>query len=454
MGADPRESWRSRMRTVRVRTTLFATAVVAAALLIGSFTLVAVMKSTLTNEVRAVARLRAFEVASAIESSNGSRLPEFKDEDELIQVVDPSGKVVVSSPGLSGGVNLPSLEPGGSRNISVPSDDDDFVAVAEAAGTPDGRFKVLVALSLEEVADTVLVVRRLLTIGLPVLLLVVAFITWKVVGRSLAPVEAMRREVDRISSSELQRRVPEAPGSDEISRLAATMNRMLGRLEASQARQRRFVSDASHELRSPVASIRQNAEVALAHPEVTDARSLAETVLAENMRVQRLVEDLLLLANADERKVPRADKDVDLDDLVFEEASLVRDSGKVKVDSSRVGAGRVRGDALQLRRMIGNLGENAAKHAGSQVGFSLSEGDGYVVLQIDDDGPGIPPEERERVFERFVRLDQARDREGGGSGLGLAIVAEIVATHGGTVTAGPSPLGGARIEVLLPKASG
>jgi signal transduction histidine kinase len=297
------------------------------------------------------------------------------------------------------------------------------------------------------------VVRRLLTIGLPVLLLVVAFITWKVVGRSLSPVEAMRAEVDRISSSELQRRVPEPGGSDEISRLAATMNRMLARLEASQARQRRFVSDASHELRSPVASIRQNAEVALAHPEMTDTRGLAETVLAESLRVQRLVEDLLLLANADERRAPRADKEVDLDDLVFEEAALVRNGGKVKVDTEGVGAGRVRGDALQLRRAVGNLAENAARHAGSQVSFSLSENDGYVVLRVDDDGPGIPAEQRERVFERFVRLDQARDREGGGSGLGLAIVAEIVAAHGGTVTAGQSPLGGARIELFLPNLS-
>jgi signal transduction histidine kinase len=278
----------------------------------------------------------------------------------------------------------------------------------------------------------------------------VAATTWKVVGRTLAPVEAIRGEVDEISADELHRRVPDPPGDDEITRLARTMNRMLGRLEDAQARQRRFISDASHELRSPVASIRQHAEVALAHPDAVTAAELAETVLAEDLRVQDLVDDLLLLARADEHTLHLRRRPVDLDDLVFEEARRLREVTDLAVDTAAVSAGRVEGDIAGLRRVLRNLGDNAARHARSRISFSLAERDGSVVLVVDDDGPGIPEGDRERVLERFVRLDDGRARDEGGSGLGLAIVSELTRAHGGTVSLADSPLGGARVEVRLP----
>jgi signal transduction histidine kinase len=346
--------------------------------------------------------------------------------------------------------------PGESRLVEVPpgapiEDNGPFLAVGTVADTPQGPRTVVVARSVEAVGETTAAVGGLLAIGLPLLLAVVAVTTWMVAGRALAPVEAIRTEVDAISAAALHRRVPDPPADDEIGRLARTMNRMLARLEQAQARQRRLVSDASHELRSPVAAIRQHAEVALAHPDRTTVGELAETVLAEDLRLQRLAEDLLLLTRADEHTLALRRRPVDLDDLVFDEARRLRGASGLRVDTSAVSAGRVEGDAAGLRRVLRNLGDNAARHAGARVAFSIAERDGMVCLRVDDDGPGIPEADRERVFERFVRLDDARARDDGGSGLGLAIVAELVAAHGGSVAIGSSSLGGARVEVTLPR---
>jgi signal transduction histidine kinase len=274
-------------------------------------------------------------------------------------------------------------------------------------------------------------------------------VTWWIVGRALRPVEGIREEVERISSRELDRRVPDAPGDDEVARLAATMNRMLDRLQRSQERQRRLVSDASHELRSPVAAIRQHAEVAGRHPDATRVDELATAVLDETDRLQGLVEDLLVLARLDEGRGSVA-TEVDLDDIVVAEAARLRRITTIDVDASSVGAGRVRGGAAALERVVRNLTENAVRYARARVALGLVQADGRVTLTVDDDGPGIAPVDRQRVLERFVRLDESRGRGTGGAGLGLAIVREVVASHGGEVTLGESPLGGLRVEIRLP----
>jgi signal transduction histidine kinase len=440
------------MGTVRVRTTVAAAVVVGVAMAVGAVALVAVLQETLTREVRTAARLRATDVAAILES--GIRPGELRiddAEDLLVQVLDRDGQVVASSPNVRGLPAVARLRPGESLQVRVPIDNDDaFLAVAAAADTNEGRRTVVVARTLDTVGESTRIVSALLAVGLPVLLLVVAATTWRVVGRALAPVEAIRREVDGISAAQLHRRVPDPPGSDELARLATTMNRMLGRLERAHERQRRFVSDASHELRSPVASIRQHAEVALAHPDRTSATELAATVLAEDLRIQRLIEDLLLLAHADEHTLRLRRRPVDLDDLVFDEARHLRDATDLQIDTAAVSAGRIHGDVAGLRRVLRNLGDNAARHASSRVCFALAERDGAVVLAVDDDGPGIPQADRERVLQRFVRLDDARARDAGGSGLGLAIVAELVAAHGGTIGIADSPFGGARLELRLP----
>ena len=448
--------------SVRVRTTVAAVAVVGVAMVVGAVVMVVVLRSTLTREVRAAARLRAEDVAAVLAAGGGSGVAgpgtlAVDDADELlIQVLDGGGRVVAASPNTEGRPPVARLRPGSSAEVEVPAggpmdESGEFLAVAAGADTPRGQRTVLVARSTEAVDEAVAAVGGLLAVGLPLLLAVVAVTTWVVVGRALAPVEAMRAEVDEISAAALHRRVPDPPADDEIGRLARTMNRMLGRLEQAQARQRRLVSDASHELRSPVATIRQHAEVALAHPGRTTTSELASTVLAEDLRLQRLTEDLLLLTRADEQSLALRRRPVDLDDLVFEEAKRLREATGLRVDTSAVSAGRVAGDAAGMRRVLRNLGDNASRHARERLALSVAERDAAVVLAVEDDGSGIPEADRERVFERFVRLDGARARDDGGSGLGLAIVAELVAAHGGTVVAAAGPLGGARVEVTLPR---
>ena len=346
MAADRRRSWPARAGTVRVRTTVAALLVVGVAMVVGGVMLVAVLRNALTSEVETSARLRATEVAADLESgTRPDQLAVGEAEDLLIQVLDERGEVVRSSSNVDGLPPVARLRPGASAKVDVPIDNDDFLAVAVAATTPDGRLTVVVARVADMIGESTRIVTVLLAVGLPVLLLVVGATTWKVVGRALAPVEAIRSEVDEISAAELHRRVPNPPGDDEVARLARTMNRMLDRLQRAHARQRRFVADASHELRSPVASIRQHAEVALAHPDGTSTAELARTVLAEDLRIQRLVEDLLLLARADEHALQPRRRQVDLDDLVFEEARRLREATELAVDVGAVSAGRVDGDA-------------------------------------------------------------------------------------------------------------
>ncbi len=439
--------------SIRVRTTAAAVVVVGLSLVLGGLMMTSLLRRALERDVRTAAQLRARDVATVLKEGSGPGSLAVEDpEDSLIQVLDATGNVVAASPNMTGRPSVARLRPGQSRLVPRTAiEDAPFVVVAEGSRSPAGTFTVLVARSTDDVTESTRRVGRLLFAGSPLVLLVVGITTWRVVRRALAPVEAIRSEVDAISAAALHRRVGDPSGHDEIARLAGTMNRMLDRLEEAQARQRRFVSDASHELRSPVASIRQHVEVALAHPERTTIADLAQVVLDEDLRVQQLVEDLLLLARADEGTLTSRRQPVDLDDLVFEIAAQLRSATSLRIDTTSVSAGRVAGDENQLRRLLRNLGDNAARHARSRVGFSLRETPaGTVVLRVDDDGPGVPEAERRRIFERFVRLDGARSRDMGGSGLGLAIVAEIAAAHAGTVSVVGSPLGGARFEVEVP----
>jgi signal transduction histidine kinase len=312
-----------------------------------------------------------------------------------------------------------------------------------------GDYTVVVGVSLEDVDDATSALVTPLAVGLPLLLLLVAGVTWTVVARALAPIERIRREAEEITGDRLDRRVPEPASRDEVHRMARTMNRMLARLQASRDRQQQFVADASHELRSPLTSIRQAAEVSRAHPGALPDGELTDTVLAEAGRMSRLVDQLLLLTRAGDGAPIRTREDVDCDDLVLAEAARLRRSG-LTVDTTGVAAGRVRADPVALAQVVRNLADNAARHASSTVAVAVRPVRDGVELTIEDDGHGIAVDQRERVFERFVRLDEARTRDDGGSGLGLAIVAELVGAHDGTVTITDSALGGARFVVRLP----
>jgi signal transduction histidine kinase len=433
---------------VRVRTTAAAVVAVAVALLVAAVAMVVLLRRSLTADVRAAAMLRAEAVASEASRIQQGVIAVGDEEEEFVQVLDAQGDVTSSSANLSGQPAVVELAAGDAQRVEgLPFEEDPFLAVGTTVDTAQGPLTVIVGRSLEIVAESSDAVVGLLAGGIPLLLVVVGAMTWRGVGLALAPVESMRAEVEAISSRELHRRVPDQPGHDEIARLAATMNRMLDRLEEGQARQRRFVSDASHELRSPVTTIRQHAEVALSHPESSSIEEVAETVLEEVLRLQHLVEDLLLLNKMDEGTLRLRTQTVDLDDLLFDEAERLRSTTELRVDTNHVSAGRVSGDRAQLEKLVRNLTDNAARHAHGHIVLSLSEDAGEVVLGVDNDGDGIPRYERHRVFERFVRLEEARDRDSGGSGLGLAIVAQIASAHDARVGVVDSSLGGACLEV-------
>jgi signal transduction histidine kinase len=343
--------------SVRVRTTIAATLVVGFALVLASVALVVFLGRSLTANVRDVALGRAEEVATAIEIAD---LDAGEADDEFVQVLSREGTVEASSSNVRGEPALAALQPGEEGRLrGVLPEVQPTLVVAVAAA--DGR-TVLVGRSLDDVREATSAAVPLLVAGVPLLTLVVASVTWWMTGRALHPVDAMRAEVEAISAGALERRVPEPATGDEVARLAATMNRMLARLQAAQARQRRFVSDAAHELRSPVAAIRQHSEVALAHPDATSAGALAEVVHRENLRVERLVDDLLLLARLDEA-APGVAVPLDLDDIALAEAARVRDTTSRTVDTSGVGPARVHGRADELTRAVRNLVDNAARHA-------------------------------------------------------------------------------------------
>jgi signal transduction histidine kinase len=318
-----------------------------------------------------------------------------------------------------------------------------------------GNGTVSAVAPVDEVQRSIDAVTQALWVLLPGLVGFVALASWWLAGRALRPVEAIRSEAESISGETIDRRLPEPDSGDEIGRLARTMNDMLDRLESSARRQRQFVSDASHELRSPVAAIRTDLEVALHEGDRADWPAVARAVLGEEARLETLLGDLLVLASDDETSSPGPKAGpVDVADLVAEEAARGR-RVPVAVDrpsGDRDGAFVVVGVASRLQRALANLVDNAARYAASTVRLSVSRHGDRVRVVVDDDGPGVPAIDRERIFERFARLDDSRARDRGGAGLGLAVVRSVATRHGGYVWADAGPLGGARFTIELPAA--
>jgi signal transduction histidine kinase len=314
----------------------------------------------------------------------------------------------------------------------------------------DGRYLVYaagevdtpVSPSAQAVVDTA---RASLLVGVPLAVLLIGAVAWFAVRGALRPVNAIRAEVAEISATGLDRRVPVPAGGDEISELAVTMNDMLDRVGGSVRRQQAFVADASHELRTPLASMRNQLEVLLTYPDRIDPRGTCAGVVLDIERLDTLITDLLTLARLDSEPAVRAET-VDLAELATE---CVADRPRVTADTA--GPVPVLGDRAQLERVVRNLVDNAARHANTAVTVSVRATADHAVLTVADDGPGIPSADRQRVFERLVRLDEARNRDDGGAGLGLAIVAGIVRAHRGDVEVAPGA-GGAVLVVRLPPA--
>lgn len=453
-----RTPWR-RFAGVRVRTTAAATLVVGVALAIGALLLVAQQRESLTDSVETAARLRAGDIARFVVDASVPEAITVPPENEgMAQVVDrATGEVVASSANLAGRDRISDLDAPVGRTRAetidrLPVGEGAFRVVARGVETTGGRFLVYSAASLEPVEESGATLGGLLVTWLPVLLVVVALVSWVVVGWALRPVERIRAEVAGIGDRELDRRVPEPGSGDEIDRLATTMNAMLGRLETAVDRQRRFVADASHELRSPLSVMRADLEVDLAHPERAEWQRTEREVLDETLRLERLVDDLLVLARADAGSLAVPDLPVDLDEIVLEEATRSRAATGVTIDVSQVSGAQTRGDPLSLRRVVRNLLDNGRDHARTTVRVQLREHGDQVVLVVTDDGPGVANDDRTRIFERFARVDDARDRERGGAGLGLAIVREVVEAHRGDVAVTDAAVGssGARFVVRLP----
>jgi signal transduction histidine kinase len=311
---------------------------------------------------------------------------------------------------------------------------------------------VYAAVSGATESSAVAAARTAMLIGLPLLLAVVAAVTWLVTRRALRPVERIRHELAAImGSSDLSRRVPEPAAQDAIGRLARTTNQTLAALEASLEQQHRFVADASHELRNPIASLRTQLEVGAAHPALLDVHGAVKDVA----RLQRLATDLLLLARLDAGERLSAQARVDLGELALEQVALARTvndrSGRVPVRTGLLADVEVAGSGRQLARILANLIDNAQRHAATEVVVSVrAAGDGRAVLEVADDGDGVPEDQRERIFERFVRLDDARSRDDGGTGLGLAIARDLARRHGGTLKAAAREGRGAVFTLELP----
>ncbi|MFG1972634.1 sensor histidine kinase [Nonomuraea fuscirosea] len=371
----------------------------------------------------------------------------------LIQVVDVHDRVVDSSRDASATVPL-------SRHRPPP--DARFQPYRECP--PDGRCVLLQAIRLTPAADAGVVYAGIpepellathqleyaIAAGIVAVTGIAAWAAWVLVGRALRPVEAIRARISQITVSDLSLRVPEPQGDDEISRLATTANHTLGRLEGAVEQLRRFASTTSHELRTPIAGMRTQLEEALLYPDDVAAEDALRGALSTVGRLEAIVDDLLLLARlraADPLPAAR----IDLGELVAAEVSARPSPVPIKVDTP---AGpQILGSRIQLIRVLDNLLANASRHAESAVTVSVGPAGDGVAVTVADDGPGIPPDQRERVFDRFVRLDDGRRRDPGGSGLGLAISRDIAHAHRGTLTVEDSPRG-ARFVLWLPLIGG
>ncbi|MCC6226785.1 MAG: HAMP domain-containing histidine kinase [Microthrixaceae bacterium] len=436
--------------SVRLRVTA-AAAVAVVVVLVGVGVSLVAVEDVLIDNLDHTLRLRADQIEVQLDS--GSLSPGANRDGEVgwFQVVGDGGSVLSSSANVAGDAAFVPPErtaAGGSTSRDVfgsvrgfPLDDDVFRVLTRAVVLADGTTARLhVGASADPAAEAATAVRERWVRTAPVVVVALAVVVWVLVGRTLRPIERLRRDVEDLADPRGRVAVPTS--RDEVYRLARTLNRLLERLETGAARRRGFVADASHELRGPLARLRAELDASDASP---------PEVIEEVEHLRRLVDDLLDLARFDDGSAPRLETPVDLDDIVFEVVAR-RGSVKDRIDTSNVSAGQVRGDRRQLERLVANLVENAARHARSRVGVSLREEGGSVELAVSDDGPGIAPADRTRVFERFARLDGARSADSGGVGLGLAIVWEVAHGHGGTVEVDPDHTEGARLVVRLPAA--
>jgi signal transduction histidine kinase len=446
---------RTRELSLRARLLLVSVIALAVGLAAGGVLLIGVLNYALLRAVNAEASDTARGVAKQIVQGELSE-PIPVNAAMQVQVVDAQDRVLKISAGADRLVAM--LHPDELRRaqdgsvLPVPGSRvgvDGTVRVAVAvAGPPTKPQYVLVARSTDDLDQGVHILKVTLLIAFPLLVALLGAVLWRVLGAALSPVDALTAGAEEITGGTRAGRLPVPESRDEIHRLAVTLNGMLHRLEAARTRQRAFVADAAHELRSPLTNMRTELEVAQRLPGTTDWPQMATDLLTDVDRLSRLVDDLLLLARADDgagRAPAGRFEEVELGQFLADVAArypgvtYLRPAAPITLQADPDG----------LARVVGNLLDNAERHKTSQVRLAVEPDGSYHRVTVLDDGPGIPPIDRERVFDRFTRLDDARARDAGGSGLGLAIVRELVRRQRGTVTlsdAGP----GLRVDVRLP----
>ncbi|MFI5934344.1 sensor histidine kinase [Actinoplanes sp. NPDC051494] len=448
--------WLRRL-SLRARLLLVSVVTLVVGLAGGGAVLVATMHFALLRTANTEALETATAVAGLVNSGSLSEVipvaPTVR-----VQVVDANDKILAGSLGADrltpilydreraeladrDGTYIPGARIGLEGRVRV---------VAVAAGPAGRRVTVLVARPAGDLAQSVHLLRTALLVTFPPLVALLALVSWRLLGAALRPVESLRAGAEEITGGARPGRLPVPDSGDEVHRLAVTLNDMLHRLEAARARQRSFVADAAHELRSPLTNMRTELEVAQLLPDTTDWLALSADVLTDVERLSRLVDDLLLLARADDATTrapaPRTEE-IELGQLLGEVAARYPD---VEYERPAVPL-LVAGDRDALARVVANLLDNATRHAARAVRLTVAPDGAYRKIAVTDDGPGIPAADRDRVFDRFTRLDDARARDAGGSGLGLAIVRELVRRHHGTVALrGTVPPPGLRAEVRLP----
>jgi len=442
---------------ISARSAAVSALVVLVAFTLAGAGLVAVLYESLLAGVDDAAAGRVRSIAAALQSNSLSGLDTAllaTDQHVVaIQLIAPDGRVVARSGSAGTTPLVPVTEFDFNLRRGMPDDavaNDDMRVSGQRVSTPTGDYTVLVGGGSEAAEASARTVAVLLACGAPIIVAVAAGASYRLVRRSLQSVDAIRARVAEISTSDLTERVPVPASRDEISALAITMNEMLARIEAGHRAQKQFVSDASHELRSPLATFISGLELAEIHPELLDVELAVNTLLPEAQRMQTLIEDLLLLARADEQSLLLRKEEVALDELAEDEVARVRREAGCAIETE-ISPARLTGDPAAITRVMRNLVDNAVRHANSRVAIDVRSLTGSAVLTVSDDGPGIAPFERTRVFERFVRLDSDRSRDVGGAGLGLAIVAEVVAAHGGTVAVDDRPGGGTSMVVTFPR---
>jgi len=425
---------------LRTRTTVVAVAVLALAFVVAGVVVVVLLGWSLDKASTEDARSAGKQVVNEVQKEGArdltsSDVASTGDTASVIQVLGNTGRPIASDPAIAGHAPLTATRPAPGHetvetiSLSVNGTAQDYRLVTTGVSGPGGPYTVISARSLDPLDEASTRLSLLLAVAAVPLLAVSALAVYGAVGSALRPVEHMRRIVAEISTRDLNRRVPLPPGNDELHRLATTLNGMLARLASTHEAQRRFVADASHELRSPLNTVTTALEVAGHHPEAMSTGELVDVVTLETARLRELVDDLLLLARTDDTTDNLVRTEVDLDDLARTEAERARVDLDVEI---RATPAKVRGNAPQLRRAIRNLVDNAREHAKSRIRVETRTEGALAVVEVSDDGPGVPEEDRLRIFERFVRRDDARQhRAGGSTGLGLAIVAGIAARHGG-----------------------